>query len=775
MKIFKKAAVILALSALFAAGANAEEAAPIKSADLQDGVLYSVSADTEADAAAIAAIYDADGRMIKAVFADSVKNGVYGFSGGVVIPEGAKLKLMLWEMADGKISVKPLGAAYVPVVTETPVETEAPTVEPTVEPSAVPTTEPTVEPSAEPSAVPTSEPIGDGIIHLLGDSINADGVAGVSVDGTVLTISEAGDYTIEGSLNEGQIIVTLSDSKAAVNLTLNGVNVTNSADDAFKGTCGKVTLIPAKNTSSSFKSSGESGCGIYSKNDLTVKGEGYIEAISEYGNGIRCKKDIEIGVCDLYVKAGNNGIKGDESVKITKKNRSVTVEANGDAIKSDTAPVYDTDGVTLLEGGTVTINGGVINLTAKTETDAATGEIKYGDGIQADCLLAINGGEISITAEGDGMNCSMGNVEITDGAITVNAQQDCIQSDYSAIISGGKLKLKAYTGAPANPSSSTTTANSTKGIKGGNLVKISGGELDINSYDDAIHSNNTVLLSGGVIYAASGDDGVHADSYLYIRDDAELHVTKSYEGIEAAKIYVEGGKSYVVSTDDGANGAGEEPTTEPYFGDEVTTAAYADVVELNGPGGGGNWGGNQGPNWGQEDSSNYGYIEVSGGLLYIEAEGDGFDSNGSAVISGGTVLVNGPTKGGNGVFDIGDGANCTLKVTGGTLVGAGIKDMAVTPNSFSDSQYYVCANNISTQSAGKAFRLTDNSGNELITYVPSKSYGWVLVSSPELAAGNYTLSYGGSVSGGTYTVGNYGIVEGGAFSGGSNTTLNATK
>lgn len=137
-----------------------------------------------------------------------------------------------------------------------------------------------------------------------------------------------------------------------------------------------------------------------------------------------------------------------------------------------------------------------------------------------------------------------------------------------------------------------------------------------------------------------------------------------------AKIYVQGGKTYIVSTDDGANAAGDEPT------ENAITLSSDDIAEFAGPGGFG--GGNQGPNWGGEDSSSYGYLEVSGGLLYIEAEGDGFDSNGDGVITGGIVLVNGPTSGGNGVFDVGDNNN-TLTITGGIVIGAGTSDMAVTP------------------------------------------------------------------------------------------------
>ena len=216
-----------------------------------------------------------------------------------------------------------------------------------------------------------------------------------------------------------------------------------------------------------------------------------------------------------------------------------------------------------------------------------------------------------------------------------------------------------------------------------------------------------------------------------------------------------------------------------------------DGPSMNFGGGGFGGGGNQGPNWGGEDSSSYGYLEVSGGLLYIEAEGDGFDSNGDGVITGGIVLVSGPTSGGNGVFDVGDNNN-TLTITGGIVIGAGTSDMAVTPTKATNSQYYVVASGssssgggfgrpgssssssgFSTQAAGKAFKLTDSSGNGIVTYVPSKQYSWVLVSTPEMSSGTYTLNYGGSVTGGTFTNGNYGLVTDGTYSGSSTISLSA--
>lgn len=738
------------------------------------------------------------------------------------------------------------------------------------------------------------------IIHLLGDSINADGAENVIVDGTTATITAAGEYTIDGILNDGQIVVDSVLKTDEIIINLDGVNVTSSMGNAFDGKKGRITLVPTSKESI-FKSVSQLNdtTGIYSKNDLAIKGDGILNVISEYGNGICCKNDIEIGVCDLSVDAAKNGIKGDESVKITKKNNSVTIISGGDGIKSDTSPSVDETG-TYITGGTVTINGGNININANTTETG--GIISNGDGIQADTLLSITGGIININALGDalkanassveyledetaaetpadgdgciiitggtitasaggdgikavknvtisdsadikvteaqegiqvnemvyatdgntvlgfvegeininggkldiicdedGIQCGTGNISVTNGTITVNSQQDCIQSENILNISGGTFDLTAYGGAPQNVSSNNDSAvNSCKGIKAAKLIYISGGEFIINTYDDAVHSNHTVRISGGNMNIASGDDGIHGDSYLYISDKANIDITKSYEGIEAAKIYISGGETRVFSSDDGANAAGEEPTDSAYnLDNNIPAAALQALNNLNNDpennietfaaSGGFGPGGNGGPNWGGEDSSSYGYLEVSGGLLYIEAEGDGFDSNGSALVSGGTVLVNGPTSGGNGVFDIGDNSGDTLTITGGTVIGAGTSDMSVTPDS--TTQYYVVTSSgggmggrpnqsgssgFSSQPAGKAFNLINSNGDEIVTYVPSKTYAWVFVSMPEMTSGSYTLNYGGNITDGTFTgKGSYGIVNGGTYSGSSSCTLTA--
>lgn len=248
----------------------------------------------------------------------------------------------------------------------------------------------------------------------MSDSINADGIENVTIDGTTATITAAGEYTVEGTLNDGQLIVNSAVKTDIITINLDGVNVTSSTGNAFDGKCGKVTLVPTADESTfTSTSSGDSTTAIYSKNDLTIK--------------------------------------GDESVTITKKNNSVTVVSGGDITITKAAEgiqvsetIYDTDGTTVLG---------------------------YVDG-----EIDINGGTLDIVSSKDGIQCGTGNVVITDGNITVNSQQDCIHGGFITNISGGTFDLTAYDGAPQTVSANNTaTANSCKGIKGGNLVYISGG------------------------------------------------------------------------------------------------------------------------------------------------------------------------------------------------------------------------------------------------------------------------------------------------------------
>lgn len=145
-------------------------------------------------------------------------------------------------------------------------------------------------------------------------------------------------------------------------------------------------------------------------------------------------------------------------------------------------------------------------------------------------------------------------------------------------------------------------------------------------------------------------------------------------------------------------------------------------------------------------------------------------------MSGGIVLINGPSSGGNGVFDIGDGSDCYFNVTGGTLIGEGTSDMQVTPTV--SGQGYVksasssssgggrpgSSTSTSTGSAGSPIRVDTDNGN--IVFIPKINWGFLFVTTPDMTSGgSYSISRISSYSGGTQVLGKtvnnifYGLLE----------------
>ena len=88
-------------------------------------------------------------------------------------------------------------------------------------------------------------------------------------------------------------------------------------------------------------------------------------------------------------------------------------------------------------------------------------------------------------------------------------------------------------------------------------------------------------------------------------------------------------------------------------------------------------------------------IFLDGGIININAEGDGIDSNGNLTITGGETYVCGPSNSGNGALDYGG----TATISGGTLVAVGASGMAL-GMSDSSTQGSMLVNLSANQNAG---------------------------------------------------------------------------
>lgn len=203
--------------------------------------------------------------------------------------------------------------------------------------------------------------------------------------------------------------------------------------------------------------------------------------------------------------------------------------------------------------------------------------------------------------------------------------------------------------------------------------------------------------------------------------------------MEGLEIDISGGKIHLTAEDDGLN---------------ASAGSTAGTDGWRGFGGGGGM---------QYDSSCQ--IYISGGYLYVDADGDGIDSNGDLTISGGSVIINGPADSGNGALD----ANGTILVNGGFLVASGSSGMAEYPSGSSGQN--VIAVTLPRQQTGALLRIEDADGNDLLTFTSKKTYHSLIFSSPDIKSGmEYTVYTGGSYSGGTESDG---LMADGSYTGGS--------
>ena len=466
-------------------------------------------------------------------------------------------------------------------------------------------------------------------------------------------------------------------------------------------------------------------------------------------------------------------------------NEDLTWDSSGEKT-IDLANPTATDGVSV-ENGTITItSGGTYRLSgeysgqvkieaAKTDTvrlvlDNAKITNSTGAAINvvsaAEAIIYTAAGttntvadEANYTATGDddpdAAIYSTANLTLTgEGSLSVKGSyEEGIHTTGGLVIASGTLEVNA--------------ANT--GIKGKDYVDITGGIVNVTAAQDGIKSTNTddeslgfTRLSAGSVTISAGDDGLKAPHTLEI-SGGTLNIEKSNEGIEAQYINILDGDVTVNSTDDGINASLKDSSSDTSSDTTSGTAAAGQQTQQNqngqvqqAPAGGGAApGGSQGstgqnqnmpqpPTDGAMPGGGGGTFEVvdaainiSGGTVTVNAEGDGIDSNGTATFSGGTVTVNGPAAGGNNALD----SNGDLLLNGGTVTAGSTADMFEAPSSASTSGYLKITDS-SALTQGSTVQVTDSSGTVVANYkITTSGVQLVLVSNKNIVKGqSYTVS-----------------------------------
>ena len=284
------------------------------------------------------------------------------------------------------------------------------------------------------------------------------------------------------------------------------------------------------------------------------------------------------------------------------------------------------------------------------------------------------------------------------------------------------------------------------GIKGKDYVDILDGTITVTATKDGIKATNDtdgnrgwVRLSGGTVNISAGDDGFKAERVLEI-SGGTLNITQANEGIEAQYINILDGTVNVTSSDDGINASYSTTSTSTESASTSTMQTAQRNQAAQGNTGQGNAaqggqppaGGGAGGTFEVVDAT----INISGGTVTVNAKGDGIDSNGTATLSGGTVIVYGPFTGGNTSLD----TNGDLLLNGATVTAANSGDMFEAPSTNSTSGYLKISN-VSNLSAGTTVQVTDSSGNVVANYkVTNSSTALIVVSSSKITKGeSYTV------------------------------------
>lgn len=514
-------------------------------------------------------------------------------------------------------------------------------------------------PEEEPSAENSCE-----IVFSNSSATAADSNGAVTVSGGTVTIGRAGVYRVTGTASGVNIVIDAG-KEADVYLILAGADLSSAQGSVILcKKANKLVLTLEEGTENSLSDSAdyvfeegedEPDAAVFSKCTLAINGAGSLAVKGAYSDGIKSKDGFKLCSGSVTVTAAGDGVKGRDYVKLYGGTLNVT--SGDDGIKTTASDDGDTS------VGKITISGGTISVNAGK------------DGIQAETALAVDGGAITVVSGG-------GSVDAV-------------------------FRTESF-GNPFDRDNTTDeSTDSAKGLKAGTAITISGGTLDIDSSDDAIHSNGTAEISGGTLKLSSGDDGVHADEALVVRG-GDIYIGKSYEGLEGKSVEVSGGVIELNAHNDGVNAAG---------GDNAGFFGYS------------------------ESSGEY-YISISGGSLTINADGDGLDSNGTIAMSGGTVVINGPTDNGNGALDFDD----SFAVSGGTLVALGSSGMAQTPTTLSQP----CLAINYGVAEGSFIEIRDSADNVVLSVDALKKCESLIFSTEDFKSGEEYALYVDGVS--VYTV-----------------------
>ena len=507
------------------------------------------------------------------------------------------------------------------------------------------------------------------------DLSNPTATDGVTVEDGTLTITKAGTYKLSGEY-QGQIKVETADSDA-VRLVLDNANITNSSGAALNVVnADEVILYSASGTTNTISDGA----------DYTATGEDDPDAV------VYSKADLTI--------AGEG-----------------TLKVNGNHEDG----IHTSDGL-VIASGTLEVNAANTGIKGKDYVD-------------------ILGGTINVTAQQDGIKSTndtdegKGWTRLSNGTVTVNAGDDGFKASRVVEISGGSL----------------TVEQSDEGIEA-QYINVSGGDVNVTSADDGMNASLKTSDSESTDSSANTSDTANQQQNNQQQGSlpgGQQSGTSNQQQQGMGQPPAMSGTSQDGTSQNGASGTAQQQNNTQNQGNQNMGQPPAmpggnaqDGKSQNGTTGTGQQGMGQPPQGGMPGGGGGTFevidaaINVSGGHVTVNAEGDGIDSNGVTTLSGGTLIVNGPSQGGNAALD----TNGDLLLNGATVLSGSTADMFEAPSTNSTSGYLKLTNSSGFEQ-GSTVQVADSSGKVVANYKVTKSnVQLVLVSSSSIVKGqSYTV------------------------------------
>lgn len=335
----------------------------------------------------------------------------------------------------------------------------------------------------------------------------------------------------------------------------------------------------------------------------------------------------------ISIRFSNDGITAADDSRLSIDGTSLTITAAGTYFlsgscedgsvkvqKGTTGVVLMLDGLTLSSQTTAPL---ICAKSTEVTIEAAAGTVNTLSDTEANNDGSNDSNTENNNGEGNDSETGSGN-DASSNSTAENAVIKCKDGSQVVLCGTGELILQA---------------NGRNGIKSGASTETEGDasltirELTLTidaPVNDAVNVESILNVENGTLEISAGDDALHSDGELNIgadgTDGPSISITSCYEGLEGTVVNIFSGDIDLQSTDDCINAADSNQSNRDF------------------------------------------QINITGGSITAStSNGDGFDSNGDLIISGGSVAVWTANAADNEPLD----ADGTVTISGGTVLAAG--------------------------------------------------------------------------------------------------------